>query len=323
MYEDYSIFGFGYAELSAHVKEILLAVSENYRKYNQIDFDSLDEFWSCISPTNELKEKPFKFIYRGQRNASWGLMPNILRQGDTNPAHKIWWKEAAINSDYQVFSELMILEHFVNHCDHMGLKIINDSVKLRNKYLNTNSANNYYLNPSEWPNEEILEVMALAQHHGVPTRLLDWSKRSFVAAYFSASSALENRSKWQPDDRLAVWALDIELIHLYQNIDIVKIPGSASTNLAAQAGLFSLHKQAGVRGEVFVPVSMECEFGNLPNSPLYKITLPVSRAKDLLGICEKFGVMASTLFPGFDGAARAVSDSINCSGIDNDRITSK
>jgi len=56
-----------------------------------------------------------------------------------------------------------------------------------------------------------------------------------VAAYFAASSALENKHQWKEKERLAVWALDIEVITLYRNISIISVPGSASKNLAAQA----------------------------------------------------------------------------------------
>ena len=285
-------------------------MSDNNNTYKTLEFLSLNEFWDYLDPQNGIYGIPTEFIFRGQRDSSWGLLPNILRQERSNPVLSMWGEEY-LNADNQVYSELIILKEFINHCDSLGLKIINDSVQLREEHINTQTADKYYKSPSEWPNRNILEILALAQHHGVPTRLLDWTKRSFVAAYFAASKALKKRRIWKKGDKMSVWALDIAKINLYKNIEIVKVPGSASSNLAAQAGLFTIHRQEGKRGEKFIPKPMESEFEKLPNSPLCKVTLPVENARQVLKLCALYGVTASTLFPGFDGAAKAVIDSLN------------
>jgi hypothetical protein len=40
-----------------------------------------------------------------------------------------------------------------------------------------------------WPPDQLLSLLALAQHHGLPTRLMDWSVNAYIAAYFAASKA--------------------------------------------------------------------------------------------------------------------------------------
>src|SRR5947199_161566 len=51
--------------------------------------------------------------------------------------------------------------------------------------------------------DEELEIFAIAQHHGIPTLLLDWSFDPLVAAYFAAEGNIDEPASHD----LAVWAL--------------------------------------------------------------------------------------------------------------------
>ena len=53
-------------------------------------YETAEELWDSLSPTNELVAPPCKLIYRGQENAEWRLIPSILRDETRNIFSKNW-----------------------------------------------------------------------------------------------------------------------------------------------------------------------------------------------------------------------------------------
>lgn len=258
------------------------------------------EFWSLLSPEKPLFPPPCKLLYRGQSDDRWHLTPGILRRGMSSTA------------DFQVFKEWAYIETFVRHCDSIGLSVPNDSPAFREAFLNQNSPKGPGGGASEWPPTELHPLMALAQHYRLPTRLLDWSTRAYVAAYFAISDALANNPA-PGAERLAVWILDIERRALFHELKVITVPGGNNANLAAQSGRFTLLIQEGGRGTPFRgEMALDLYFAaqSLP-PPLKKVTLPISEAPAALNLCSLYGVTGATLFPDYYGAARATEDALS------------
>jgi hypothetical protein len=151
--------------------------------------------------------------------------------------------------------------------------------------------------------------MALAQHHGIPTRLLDWSDNPMIACYHAAESVV--REDICGSGNLAIFALELTRLHPDIPLKHVRVPGSTSPNLSFQRGSFILVLNSGVRGEPFTPdVSLESRLEGVDHPILHKLTLPQSLAPELLLRCGKFGVSAASVFTGYDGIARAVLESL-------------
>jgi hypothetical protein len=276
----------------------------SYPPYTQLDLSSAEELWAKLSPTNTLFSSPSKLIYRGQANANWQLLPSALRQSER--ARALGGMPGDLTVDLQIFYEMRLLEMFGEFCDQVGVRIPGDSITFRQNALTTQRN---FIAPEQWPAADLLETMALAQHHGIPTRLLDWSKNPYAAVYFACASAFNECIAGSNHDRMAVWVLNIETINIYRkHVYLVRPPGSTTPNLAAQAGLFTVQKESGRRGELLRPVPLEHAFSAIPQSPLLKLTVPTREGLKLFTWCGRMGITAATMYPGADGAAKAVLD---------------
>ncbi len=268
-----------------------------------VDCDTLDQFWNLVSPIGEHFGRPYsKFVFRGQGNSEWELVPRVFRPDVIN-RYKRGMMSTLSDHPGQFVFEWSLLHAFIQYCDARGLAIPDNSMEFCNYFDQNNITNVHGINSQAWPEERVVPLMALAQHHGIPTRLLDWSSNPYVACYHAAASAVTACRK---SEKIALFAIDVNMIHRVKGIRYVRVPGSTSANLSSQAGSFVLVDNFGYRAQPFTPnVSLESKLST-HNKVLKKVTLPASLAGDLLLRCDKFGVSAASVFPGYDGVAKAV-----------------
>lgn len=277
----------------------------------EIPFSTARQLFDYVTPLNPVWEAG-RYIFRGQPSDRYKLTPSVCRRGAGSFAYGAPRRAFDVSSSGQVSLELDILKRFLDGCDRSGLVVPGYTEQLKTRLHNHTGS---LVNPTIlWPHSDLYEIMAVAQHYDVPTRLLDWTERAFVACYFAASSAnfeIDTRTA-----RIAIWALDTTYAEHWATIKVIRTPGGTSKNQAAQSGLFTTHNLRVHNFDDVYEVEALEEVEEIykisgSHNALIKMTLPVSEAPDLLHLCSRFGVDGSTLFPGFHGVAKSVRDWAN------------
>jgi hypothetical protein len=176
-----------------------------------------------------------------------------------------------------------------------------------------------------WPVMDLRTLSAVAQHYGLPTRLLDWSRNPMVAAYFAAREAAawvaSGRVSPRRHQHLCVWALrahDLALLRkngVSHTIEIVSAPTALIPNLAVQHGVFTVDLREQKADERVYRRPLDRLVLDLaprraePKQPmLVRLTLPVVRSQELLRRLAAHGVDATAVSAGHVGAAEAVRE---------------
>ncbi len=162
------------------------------------------------------------WMFRGQAQNNWSLIPIGLR--DPNNILDRLFCSKRDNSWHQICFEAKVLTRFFEFADGGGLVIPEDSHDFRTwlyRFASEDHRQDLLKGEEEWPHWSVLSLLAIAQHYGVPTRLLDWTWNPFTAAYFAARDAANRQQKavgeQSKDLNLAVWAFSSEWLRFAKN----------------------------------------------------------------------------------------------------------
>jgi FRG domain len=317
---------------------------------------SSQEFVDALRPSNlhwwERDSCPW--VFRGHKHEEWLLLPSAWRPENAviensireaarrfdaiNPTQMLRWyegggyvgqeivfgendKELARQLTIRTTSELLPIWDFAEKCDRLGMSLPLIA-----------PGPDPILEPNwlAWPNaplrsDDLLHLIdlpaliALAQHHGIPTRFLDWTRNPMTAGFF----AVEHLDHPEPDENLAVWGLHTRNAirvstqgiqsgpnHINPTIEIVRPYITDNPFMAAQSGLFTTIKHSGI---YFMtsggrrPHLQEFIAGADPRvTVLRKLVLSHNHSSDLKEIVRRENISRSTLMPSRDNIAKEV-----------------
>lgn len=281
------------------------------------------------------------WVFRGQGNADWPLLPSAWRdpwhsllrrlsvpseaflQGDAKRIASLMKYVlggarskalAKIGDDAYIHNvasllvrtagEAFAVDQFVRLSDEVGLRIPSAQATAQTDYvfrLRALHIDSVINGGDDWLNPTFDDTFGLAQHHGVPTRLLDFTNRSFVAAFFAARDP--------KGSAIAVWAIDlIEL--LASRIRTLTCRRYDNTFLHAQDGVFLYDYEAphdyvctGEWPALETALAAEDHDGK---TVLRKVTLPATQAKHLLRLLWRERMSPAHLMPTYDNIAAAL-----------------
>jgi hypothetical protein len=187
-------------------------------------------------------------------------------------------------------------------------KYLNEDITLLYKRLSQYIGRLDLNNPDEFE-----YFLNLAQHHGYPTPLLDWTYSPYVAAYFAFSSL-------KPEDI----SKDKEVVIFCFDLKAWKSTHDQITNLRHVKPLLTFKDHLVLNNDRMIPQQAVTAFTNIHNIEhfidfeggkngkeyLRKYAIPTTEAHRVMRDLKLMGITKSSLFPGIDGICSDLKDEL-------------
>lgn len=289
-----------------------------------IDVENIKEFYEFIY-FGEYENVDFTdgFIFRGVSDSEYKLCPSVLR--DSN----------IILAD-QILKEATLLQYFYRHCNDNGLRIPCKKSIAESYFTNIAESKSWYREGIDvWLDDDVLELAALAQHYGVPTRLLDWSQDINTALYFATINALKKKANMKDcSKKFTLWAFNIKILQLInkslRESNLATIPirtiipsYSNNKNLCAQKGVltsWALNLKGAYDKGLWDKVVIEdtetllIEYldglspKGLVHNVLFKFNFSYDLIFDVWKYLNKVNYTTAKIFPGYSGVADQIKE---------------
>lgn len=151
-----------------------------------------------------------------------------------------------------------------------------------------------------------LEELTIAQHHGIPTRLLDWTENALTALFFATNQELP-----ESEEQAVVWvfSMDRNSSLLIENpnenpfeFEEVKFfkPANIIQRVSSQSGWFSIHPYKGQGWYERIKENLDT------SARLNKVVIPKKNVESIRNTLESCGINEYTIFQDLDSLGKYV-----------------
>lgn len=298
-------------------------------------------FEECLAKLNAHSRG--SFVYRGVSSSEHELIPSALRVhafDNVASLNSYYYTnydkprngfsacfEKLSSSSKQIYHELSLLYNFYLMSNYYGLytpkvKIFNQTVDPYHLFTKFNEIfSTWYPQsidvkskiPNDFLFDDFLTLVALAAHHGLPTRMLDWSYEAYVALYFAVNGATKTYlSRLQNNESLEDLYFSVFIIELtdIQNLNgVIKFTTPnyhTNPNLSAQKGLmlYVEHPFETPLSEQRLP--LDSVFGS---DKVLRFDVSYNEIPQAQSFLFSRGITGALLFPGYNGVIKAIEES--------------
>lgn len=234
----------------------------------------------------------------------------------------------------QSLAEMLLLNIFSHESNSLGLFVT--SVEPFNAFSNLNLlerwaqkildnlgrgfCHGYLASPDNIPDlydsrnlkfdRDIYLMLSIAQHYGLPTRLLDWSKNPIKACYFALSSS---PNVDESSIQIAIFKLNTTEVKKHNVSIIDKVPYHFNKFLNIQEGIFTYAYNSDYsKGKTFISLEERIdEYDGDIKDPVLKVyLLSLKNKNELEKILSELGVTRNSLLPSYEQVANKIVTSL-------------